>query len=256
MVLTPDAIPGFMFSIDYYRITLKNAIGSIGGGAIDIQRLCEDSGGTSQYCSLYVRPLPFSDHTANNYPTAVITQQLNTALNRTEGWDIEADYHFEMADISESLPGSMTLRLLANEQPYNASVAYPGAPVQWTTVPKARITSFIDYSIDDWTFNLEDRWLSSFPRSPRPTAIFYQKPRGEALNYVDISIHRKFTLDGDAVLDGYFSVQNVANVSPPVEPTNTSTPGLFTGGIGTGNGNAYGIDQIGRYFTIGMRFAL
>jgi outer membrane receptor protein involved in Fe transport len=256
IVLTPSFIPGLTASVDYYKITLKNAIGSIGGSSIDIQHLCEDSGGVSQYCSLYVRPLPFSDHSPANYPTAVITQQLNTALNRTEGWDIEVDYGFEMADVWDSLDGSTTLRVLVNEQPFNTRIAYPGAPATLFVAPKARITSFVDYALGAWTFSLEDRWLSSFPRSSRPGVIFYTKPRGEELNYVDVNINRTFTLGDGVVMNGYFSVQNLFNKTPPVEPTNTATPGLFTAGIGTGGGNVYGFDQVGRYFTIGARFAL
>ena len=256
VVLTPEAIPGLTASIDYYRIALKNAIGGIGGGSTDIQNLCENSGGTSPYCSLYVRPLPFSDHSIANYPSAVLTEQLNTALNRTEGWDVEIDYGFQMADLWETLPGSTTLRVLLNDQPFNDSVAYPGAPVLVTPVPKARITSFVGYTIGDWTFNLEDRWLSSFPRTTNPGVVFYQQPRGASLNYVDLNVDRKFALDDGAVVDAYFSVQNIANKTPPIEPTNVSTPGLNPGGVGSTNGNAYGFDEIGRYFTVGVRFAM
>jgi outer membrane receptor protein involved in Fe transport len=71
-----------------------------------------------------------------------------------------------------------------------------------------------------------------------------------------VNINRTFTLGDGVVMNGYFSVQNLFNKTPPVEPTNTATPGLFTAGIGTGSGNSYGFDQVGRYFTIGARFAL
>ena len=62
-VWTPDFIPGLTVSLDYFRIHLNNAIGSIGTSST-IQTLCEASNGTSIYCANYQRPLPFSDHNA------------------------------------------------------------------------------------------------------------------------------------------------------------------------------------------------
>src|SRR6185295_15127620 len=63
VVWTPDYVPGLTVSLDYYRIHMANAIGSI-APSTTIQTLCENSGGTSIYCANYQRPLPFSDHTS------------------------------------------------------------------------------------------------------------------------------------------------------------------------------------------------
>ncbi len=59
-VWTPDFISGLTMSLDYYRIHLANAIGSIAPSST-IQSICEASGGTSIYCANYQRPLPFSN---------------------------------------------------------------------------------------------------------------------------------------------------------------------------------------------------
>jgi hypothetical protein len=56
-------VPGLTVSLDYFRIHMKNQIGSITASNNAIQGLCESSGGTSQYCALYQRPLPFSNTT-------------------------------------------------------------------------------------------------------------------------------------------------------------------------------------------------
>src|SRR3954470_2974756 len=71
-VWTPDFIPGLTVSLDYFRIHLANAIGSIGPSST-IQSLCESSGGTSIYCANYQRPLPFSDHTPANQTSKIYT---------------------------------------------------------------------------------------------------------------------------------------------------------------------------------------
>jgi outer membrane receptor protein involved in Fe transport len=254
-VLTPSFLPGLSLSVDYYSITLKNVIGSISGGNSSIQQLCEASGGTSPYCGLYIRPLPFSDRTPANYPTTVLNQQLNTALNQTEGWDFEVNYGFELEDVLDGLPGHVNLRALVNDQPFNNVVAYPGAPTVRAVVPKARATTFIDYSVDEWAFHLQHRWLSGFDRSAQPGVIFYAEPRGRNVNYFDLNVERFFDFD-DSSFSTYLSVQNLFDKKPPVQPNNTSTPGLYPGGIGSTNGNAYGLDVIGRYFTIGFRASL
>ena len=90
-VWTPDFVPGLTMSLDYYRLHLANAIGSI-APSTTIQSICEQSGGTSIYCANYQRPLPFSDHSIANFATRLFTFNLNTASTQTEGWDFETNY--------------------------------------------------------------------------------------------------------------------------------------------------------------------
>jgi hypothetical protein len=251
VVLTPSFIPGLTASVDYYNIVLKNVIGGVNGTSNSVQRLCEDSGGTSPYCSLYIRPLPFSDRTPANFPTEVRSQSLNSAFNKIEGLDIELDYAFEMADLMDSLPGTVDLRMLANIQPVQRSSSYPGAPISSEAVSKGHVTGFLSYTVGDWTFNLQDRWLSGFPRATLSSEV-YVPARAPERNYVDITINKEFVVD-DATLDGYLSVQNLLDQSPPIIPTNRISPRLYYLGIqGT---NTY-YDAIGRYFTIGLRARL
>src|SRR6202044_2700223 len=91
-VITPTDLPGFNASLDYYKIVMRNAIGSVSANSVFIQELCESSGGTSVYCSLFHRPLPFSNTTAANFPTIVNSEELNTALTEIWGYDLEVGY--------------------------------------------------------------------------------------------------------------------------------------------------------------------
>ena len=145
-VWTPDFIPGLTVSLDYFRIHLANAIGSIAPSST-IQTLCEASGGTSIYCDNYQRPLPFSDHTTANQTTRLFTFNLNTASTTTEGWDFETNYGWDMADLVEGWNGSWTGRLLATYQPViNNSVLIPGQPFTRSADSSTRITTFLNYS--------------------------------------------------------------------------------------------------------------
>lgn len=253
VVLTPSFVPGLTMSIDYYRIGLTNAIGSVGGASAGVQQTCENSNGASPLCALFVRPFPFSNRTPANYPTAILTESLNNTFNRIEGWDFELDYGFALDDVWDSAAGTVNLRVLANNQPVNETEQYPGAPLVVTPVPKTRITAFAAYALGSWTFNLENRWLSPFRRTPEPGILFFAVPYGKHLEYVDVNIDKKFEVDGNS-LDLYFAVQNVLNATPPIEPSNTTLPGFYAAGQHPSVGSQVdGVDNIGRYFTMGVR---
>jgi len=252
LALTPAFLQGFSLSMDYYRIVLKNAITAVSSSSVAVQQLCEYSGGISPFCDFYVRPLPFSDRSAANYPTLVYNKSLNAAVNRLEGWDVEAGYRFLAADVLESVPGSVNARLLINIQPVNQQVQFPGAPLTFTATAKGHATAFMNYNLNSWTFNFEDRWISGFPKAQAFGQI-YAEPRVNAINYFDVSIDKKFEVSGSSV-DAYLSVQNIANVRPPINPANSTNPGLFFMSARPPNLTVY--DAVGRYFTLGVRATL
>jgi outer membrane receptor protein involved in Fe transport len=253
VVFTPSFLPNLTLSYDYYHIDLKNAIGSISATNVQIQNLCEQSGGTSPYCQLFIRPLPFSDHTPANYPTSVLSQNLNTAYTAIEGSDIEADYHFDMADIQDKLPGSVDVRLLANIQPVNQSQQFTNAAFTHAVFSKGRFTAFVNYTLDDWSFGLQDRWISGFNRASQPTIIFAQ-PEVSDSNYVDVNLERKFHVD-DQTYSAYVTVQNLFNTLAPLVPATTGAPGIYYP-VASGQSGGSGADIMGRYFTIGLRASL
>jgi iron complex outermembrane receptor protein len=249
-VWTPDFVPGLTVSLDYYRIHLANAIGSIAPGNT-IQALCEASGGTSVYCNNYQRPLPFSDHTAANQATRLYTFNLNTASTKTEGWDFEANYGWQMSDLINGWNGSWTSRLLATYQPViNNSVLFPGAPFTRTPDPSTRITLMLNYTLNDWSLGLQDNWVSGFSQVSgpvTPTINNWINPHVNSWNQIDANISRNFEVDG-ADMTGYFVVQNVFNAQPAYVPNGTIGQWYPTYTSG------YSVQSaMGRYFTIGLK---
>jgi outer membrane receptor protein involved in Fe transport len=249
VVLTPDFFPGFSASLDYYRVRLHNAIGQISGTNVSIQNLCNGSGGTSPYCALYVRPLPFSDISPANYPTKVFSNTQNTALVEIEGFDLETNYAFD------ALGGNWMARLLANYQPVNQNQAYPGAPFTFTSVPpnsdliaKTHLNLSLSYRLDSWMFAVQDRWLGKYSRvSTAGVSQIYVDPWIRAKNYVDVDIDRDFQAGG-LDMTAYFNVQNFFNAKGQVYE-NSAVQGIH-----------YPIpaeeDIMGRYFTVGIRAKL
>jgi iron complex outermembrane recepter protein len=250
VVLTPDFIPGLSTSVDGYQVHLHGAITQVSGTDLSIEQLCESSGGTSPYCSLYVRPLPFSNTTPANYPTLVYSHLLNSALAEIQGVDVEVNYAFEWF-------GDWSARLLGNYQPVNESQAFPGAPFTFTQVgpgndliAKTHLTGFLSYSTDGWTFGLQDRWIGPLGKvttsSPTIPQI-YAQPNLAAANYVGVNLQREFEAGG-VDWTPYLNVQNIFN-NKGVLDTNLAEENL-----------EYPVaaedDIMGRYFTLGVRIKL
>jgi len=244
IVLTPDFIPGLTMSVDYYKISLSNAIQSTSYSSTAIQNICINSGGTSPYCTLAVRPLPFGNNTPANYPSYIISQSLNSANVRTEGLDFEVDYGFDVHDVMDWAEGSVNIRNMLAIQPYINTIGFPGAPVSYTPMPKGRMTTSLSYNIGDWGVNVQNNWLSGFSKLTA-AGQFYAAPRLNSFDTLDVSIDRKFDLAGGSA-DLYFSVQNIGNTQPPLYPTGSTNPGLYYPASSFESG-------MGRYFTIGLR---
>ncbi len=253
VVVTPTIIADLSVSLDYYNITLKNAITSLTAATTAIKQTCEDSNGTSPLCALYVRPLPFSDHSYANLVSLVKNTSLNAADQTLEGFDFEADYGFNTADIADWLAGTVQLRLLANYQPVNSTVQYAGAPLTFMSYPKGHLTGFIDYTLGYWDISLQDRWFSGYSKEQQYGQV-YTVPRMSTTDYLDVTVNRKIELSADSVADVYLTVQNIGNTRPPVDPVNGTNPGLyFMSAKSLGGANQLGYDAIGRYFTFGVR---
>jgi iron complex outermembrane receptor protein len=252
-VWTPDFVPGLTMSLDYYRIHLANAIGSV-APSTTIQSICEASGGTSIYCANYQRPLPFSNTTIANFATRLITFNLNTASQETEGWDFETNYGWQMSDLVENWTGSWTSRLLATYQPViQKSVLFPGAPFTRSPDSSTRIAAFLNYTLNDWSLGLQDTWVSGFSQVPGPVTSSinnWVNPHVNSWNQVDLNITRNFQMAGTD-MSGYFVVQNLFNAQPAYVPNGTIGQIYPTAQTGF---NGYSVQSpMGRYLTIGLR---
>jgi outer membrane receptor protein involved in Fe transport len=249
VVLTPSFIPGLTVSADYYQIKLKNAITLIQGSNQAIANICVNSGGTSPFCTLYVRPFPYTDKLPENYPTLLKSQKLNAAFNVTEGEDYEVDYNFDTADIDDSLAGIVNLRGLLNVAPVNTTSSFPGAPLSYTNQPKGHATVFANYTLGDWSVDAQWHWFSGGNNTQVFGAgqTFYTQPYYGSFSTMDFTLTRQFTFSEGTVMSAYFNVQNAFDSVPPYTVGSSGNPGSIFGGIPNGE------DVMGRYFTIGIR---
>jgi len=262
VVYRPAWLRGFSISADWYEMIIKNAISSINGGSASAESQCYTSGGTSPFCPLVVRPGAWNDRSAANAPTAVLSQALNISKTSTHGIDFEANYATDLGDISNSLVGQLTTRLLISYQPSILSQSIPGAVI--TNAAGAagvlngggaakRLTLIVNYALDPISVNVMERWNSAERQGADPTLI-YSTPNVPSITYTDLNVSYKFKLrdkDDDENAELFLSVENLFNQMPHVW-------------ISTGNSAAQGYaypapadeNGIGRYYTMGVRYKL
>ena len=250
-VYHPSFIRGMSISLDYYKIDMANAITAVDGRSPIVQDLCEASGGTGSFCSLFVRPLPFSNTTIANAPTLVRSTQLNAASLKTWGIDGEVNYAFAIGSA-----GQMALRGLVGYQPELTSVLLPGTPAQKLAgaaaiqfaggVPVWRLTGSASFSNSNFGVDVQERWRSSLRRDS-DTSLVYAGGKVPSVAYTDLTLSAYMGKNKGRQI--YFSVQNLFDKLPP-----PYTVGGFSGTPTFQYPAVTGDDVIGRYFTVGVRF--
>lgn len=254
-VFQPDFLPGFSLAIDYYNIQIDNAIIAASGFDTSIQRECEVSNGTSPLCDLLVRPNPFSDRSAANFPTRVLSQNVNASKQWTKGVDVEANYGFDLSSISADVPGKLNIRALLSYQPTLKRQTLPSLPAQQSAgivgnptglpgISKVRATLNLDYTSGGLNVLVSERWQSKQQPSDRSVNVDL-RPDIPAYAYTDVSLNYKLKVGG-TTLNPFLTVENLFNKKPPIIGGQNNVPGLY---FPTGTG----FDVIGRYFTIGIR---
>lgn len=261
-VYRPSWLPEFSLSLDYYHINIGNAITNIQGQNAAVQDLCEASNGTSEYCSLIIRPLPFADRTTANLVTAFISQPRNAQSVITDGVDIETNYSTPL------FGGNLNLRTLASYQPMLKTVQFPGANTQnaagASPLASFRGTLFARYSWNEWTLAVTERFrngtkLSSDRYCPAVVVgqcatvspIFANSFRnpGWAL-YTNLNLTYNWENAPLGTTTQFFvAVENVFDRQPTSVGGGGTVPSLFPGTFGTD-------DTIGRFYTAGMRVRL
>jgi iron complex outermembrane receptor protein len=223
VVLRPHFAPGLSLALDYYDISVSNVIALVQGSSQATQAVCEASGGTSPVCALYVRPLPFSNTTAANFPTIVYSQPLNIASTRERGIDVETNYGLRLDKINSKLGGRLDLRLMTTYQPYYKSKLFADRPLVNSagtasvppgsttalSLPKWRVTAAANYTVGPVELGTQVRWRSSLGRNGDPSVYFIGN-RIPAYAVVDLNASYNFTV-GSAKMEAFITVQNVGD---------------------------------------------
>lgn len=251
VVYQPKWLPRLTLALDYYNIRINNAISSLAGTNASILQQCAASGGASQLCQLIVRPFPYTNTTAANFPTLTRTISLNIADARTEGLDAEASYNFSLSEIAAKLPGELRLRALYSYQPHLETRSYPDAlpddDAGQVGMSKHRLTGMVSYRSGGFGLDLQMRYLGKQKRQETLEAV-YADPYLRSAFYTDLNLSYDVPFRSNGTAQFFFNVGNLFDTAPRISPAllRTSAPG-------TANPAVSGDDSIGRYYTAGLR---
>lgn len=231
-VLKPDFLPGFQMSVDYYRIHIKDAIGTL----TEQQVLDQCAAGNAALCQLF---------TVTSAGTLVVRNKtLNLSVVRVAGVDMELAYHRQIG------AGQLQLRLLANHGLSNQTQA-PGSPtVQLlgsTTTPKWSGVFQANYSTSAFSIFAQERMIGKAKLDPNLVDggdISYADNTTPAVFYTDVTL--TYNLKTAHKTQFYLTVNNLFDRDPPRSPPQVTSFAMAAS-------SAY--DQIGRYFTMGARMS-
>ena len=268
VVWRPSFARGLGLSIDYYDIKIDGAISTM--TIDDIVARCYSynpdpatgvGDASNQYCARLSRvgtaspPLDFY----------ILNSPFNFVQQRARGIDLEGSYSFMLADVSDSMDGTVSLRGLAthylemsandgvNEPTDRAGTNAGNGPPDWVY----RLTA--GYTLDRFTFSLTGRGVSagvydnSYVECQSSCPVSTAAHRTIADNripgafYVDAYLGYKAPLFGSES-QFFFKITNLANKDPVpvgVGPTDSSNvePGI--------NRGIY--DYLGRVFRLGVK---
>jgi outer membrane receptor protein involved in Fe transport len=241
-VATPAFLPGFSLAVDYYRIKIKGAIGTL--SLAQIVNNCSVSGGTAPECALITRPSP------NAFPTQIRVAPANIAFLETSGIDFDATYRTELGS------GNLGVRLYASylekfqtQQSATAPVLeYAGITTATSTPegrPKWRGSISVNYEIGNVGVFVNQQVIGKV-KIGIPGQL--QNGLGQkvgAVTYTDLTLNYKVPAHGGN-LEFFTTVNNLFDKQPPLIPG--TIPGV---NIAT---NFALYDIVGRAFTAGARF--
>jgi outer membrane receptor protein involved in Fe transport len=234
-VYQPEFLPGFDLTLDYWNISINNVITSL--DYLTILNACVDSaGGPNQtYCSFVTRN---SDGTVKT----VQAQYANLAAQIARGIDFGANYRTAIGDgeLRANFNGTYLFEQTTVTQVGKPGINYAG---EWD-YPRFKATLMTDYSIGQFTFGLNTRFISQGRYSVTDASTETRAPY-----HVPVYVYNDLTAqyrpsDGYAMTLGVKNISNVA-VFGPLQFNNT---GPHASG-GDHDGEDY-YDPIGRYFFV------
>lgn len=237
-VFSPSWLRGFNATVDYYKIDIKNGIGTVGRDTSIEQCLLT---GNAAFCDSVVR------NANTGLVTTVNATAVNVAAQRTEGIDFSARYGTRLGFFGDDkLDFSINYTYVINAlfQPD------PSAPLEdfagTVGFSKHRATARLGYNVDNFSIS----WQTTYFSKARALNDFVNPdPAVVALNFVESRMYHDVQLRWDVGeqrrLGFYVGADNVFDRKPPYLPgTPFNTP--------TGTETAAGVyDAMGRRFYAG-----
>ncbi|MFM7067810.1 MAG: TonB-dependent receptor domain-containing protein, partial [Gammaproteobacteria bacterium] len=235
---TPEALPGFSASVDYYDIKIKKGIGSY--GAQEIVNNCFTNN-LSNFCSL-IRRNSLGGLEGDGF--GIVLDTRNLASLATKGIDYSVGYSFEMGEfkIATNLMGSHTTKWSFKSSPASPVIECEGVygDTCGNPTPKDRINLSVGVDWRAFSATVFVRHLSSV-KIDNPG--IYEIETIKAFDYVDLSLQWRW----NDKLKVTFAAQNLLDKDPTIVG---NIPGANT------SMNAYAdtYDPLGTRYSLGVSY--
>lgn len=231
-VLQPSWLPRSSLSVDYFNIDIKDAIQTLGSQQIVDQ--CRD--GSALACNDIKRG-------SNGLIQGIVLKPLNFSSLLVRGVDIEAQYDLH------AVGGDIKFRILATYLSQYKVTVPGGVPVQSAgiyTNPNWSASAQVTYKSGPATLSAFMRYMpkSTFSNS-YVEGVSIDDNSVPARFYTDVTAQTNFAVQG-VNMEAFLTVNNLFNQDPPIIDRTTYSYRVQT------DPTVY--DNMGRYFTVGIRF--
>ena len=237
IALTPRAVPGLSLSVDYYNITVKDAIVALNSDIVTNSCAVNND---PYFCSFISRA------PAGSAATYILdTPYQNLAKQQRTGLDFSATYRLPLENIASSLDGALTLRVAANhvihyrEDAVGTGYIERAGETSASGSPRWFTNSSLSLDVSPAFAMLQMRTISA----GKYNKLFVE---GVNINENDVEGRTYFDLSGSYKLTSRFqlfaAVDNLFDRDPPMAPANFAFP----------TSPIY-FDMIGRSFRLGLR---
>jgi len=221
VVLTPEGwLSGFTASLDYFAINVHGAI-----AALNAQTVVNDCfQGVTSYCQFIHRGTPTATAPLGVI-SVVVLQGQNVGYLLAKGFDFEASYNFDVADIVSGWDGHVSMRAIVNELDELTTFTPGSALVQsagdiganepkWLTTLQGQLT------LGRARFFLQERIIGAGKMTntdPTVGGQVFDGSFGPGQNHVPIVGYLNVNVSYDLTdnLNAFFNVSNVFNRDPP-----------------------------------------
>ncbi len=240
-VYQPSWLDNLRVSVDWYDIKVNDAISVLSGQ--QIVDLC--FAGNTSLCGAVTR------NGAGDI-TQVVSTRFNVATKQVRGLDVESIYRFDMEDVTASVPGNVTLRVLGSyvdklEISPDGVVKFDRAGEVGPNnggVPHWRWNGSMIYNNGPVTFFSQARYVGSGKYDTTYTSEDLADNKIGDQWYFNASVRYVIERGERSSIEVYAGVDNVFDNTPPNTPVDFLVP------IGT---NPALYDVIGRFFYTGVR---
>lgn len=256
LVFQPNTIPGFSASVDWYQVSIKDAIGRVGLNEV-LRRCLMDN--EPQFCDLVTL--------VDNVPTNVGDLYVNVAQAKVRGIDMELGYRSDVNLIGGG--ESVAARIFGSWLLERSDTGATGTVTRFDGVtglspdsgaaglfPTFKATGNVTYTRGPFTAFFQGRWIDS---ARRARLIGGQRAR-EGVNIADNSVPGVVYLDGRLSYDfdiagtevqAFVSGTNLLDRDPPVTGAFPVSLISYAQQANTGL-----FDVLGRRFTVGVKLRM